>query len=42
MCLPQWLMDLFDVRFPSVYFEYVLLPLGNKEPGLAYGMAEYN
>ena len=29
-----------NVAFPSVCFEYVLLPLVNKETALAYGKAE--
>ena len=31
----------FDVGFPSVCDEYVLLPLVNKEAASAYGRAEY-
>ena len=30
-----------DVGFPSVFCEYVLLPLVNKEAVLAYGREEY-
>ena len=33
---------IFDVGFPSVCCEYVLLPLVNKEAALAYGKAEYS
>ena len=31
-----------DVGFPSVWYEYVLLPLVNKESALAYGRIEYS
>ena len=31
-----------DVGFPSVCWEYVLLPLANKETALAYGSTEYS
>ena len=30
-----------DVGFPSVCYEYILLPLVNKEAALVYGRAEY-
>ena len=39
-CSPSEL-NWFDVGFTTVYYEYVLLPLINKEAALAYGRAEY-
>lgn len=36
------LQSTFDVGFPSVGCEYVLLPLVNKEAPLAYRRAEYS
>ena len=30
------------MEFPSICYEYVLLPLVNKEAALTYGRAEYN
>ena len=30
------------MEFPSVFSEYVLLPLGNKEAASAYGRSTYN
>ena len=30
------------MRFPSVCYEYVLLPLTNEEADLTYGRAEYS
>ena len=34
-------MSRFDVGFPSVCYEFVLLPLVNKEVALVYNRAEY-
>ena len=31
-----------DVQFPSVCYEYVLLPLVNREAALVYSRAEYS
>ena len=35
-------MSSIAVEFPYVHYEYVLLPLVNKEATLAYGRAEYS
>ena len=40
MCSVNGSEETIDVGFPSVWYEYVLLPLVNKEATLAYGRAE--
>ena len=32
----------YDVRFPPVYYDYVLLPLVNKVAASAYSRAKYS